>query len=195
MNDTVWPKDIMIPKLEEYGREITPCHPTPSRNAMHEVLDQYDHLTRTDEKPMRLHLCGNGSKFDDDGKQIGHCCANPDHIKIGTHKENMNMPDACTEEKRRKLSEAAKGENNPFYGKTHSEETKQKISATMKGIPKSEKTKQKMRKPKRKITCPHCGREIGINTFSRHEPVCKEKGIQHQIFDADVFMKNPPSLE
>ena len=30
-----------------------------------------------------------------------------------------------TEEQRKKLSEAQKGENNPFYSRKHSEETKQ----------------------------------------------------------------------
>jgi NUMOD3 motif len=42
------------------------------------------------------------------------------------------------------------GKNNPMFGKTRtvSEETKRKISKTSKGKPKSELTKQKMRKPK-----------------------------------------------
>lgn len=35
----------------------------------------------------------------------------------------------CTEETRKKLSEAGKGENNPFYGKTHSKETREKFAA------------------------------------------------------------------
>jgi group I intron endonuclease len=39
----------------------------------------------------------------------------------------------ATEETRKKLSEAMKGEKNPNFGKPMSEEQKQKISATMKG--------------------------------------------------------------
>jgi len=39
---------------------------------------------------------------------------------------------------------ARKGKNHPFYGKHHSEETRKKISETLKGIPLSEETKKKM---------------------------------------------------
>jgi len=49
-----------------------------------------------------------------------------------------------SEETKRKLSEAKKGERNPFYGKHLSEETKRKMSESTKGKPKSEETKRKM---------------------------------------------------
>ena len=161
MSNTIWPKLIMRKVMKKYGRKITPCHPTPSWEAMHKVLDEYDHLTRTEDKPHRLHLCGNGSKIVD-GKEIGHCCANPDHIKIGTHKENMNMPDAQSAEKRRKISELKKGENNPNWGKSPSDETKQKMREAMKGQPK--------------VTCPHCGKTGRGGTMHRwHFDKCKLK--------------------
>ena len=48
------------------------------------------------------------------------------------------------EESRKKLSETRKGENNPNYGKTLSEEHRKKIGKAMKGKTLSEKTKQKM---------------------------------------------------
>ena len=38
-----------------------------------------------------------------------------------------------SDETRRKISDAQKGENNPFYGKTHSDEFKQKISKIQSG--------------------------------------------------------------
>lgn len=58
-----------------------------------------------------------------------------------------------TDETKRKISEKAKvnnkGEKNPFYGKKHSEAAKKAISEAnkgkLKGIPKSEKTREKMR--------------------------------------------------
>jgi group I intron endonuclease len=44
----------------------------------------------------------------------------------------------CSEEKKQKISKANSGINNPFYGKTHSEETKQKIKESL--LKRREKT-------------------------------------------------------
>lgn len=46
-----------------------------------------------------------------------------------------------TDETRKKISNATKGEKNPFYGKKHTDETKQKISAAKKGMPGPNKGK------------------------------------------------------
>ncbi len=55
-----------------------------------------------------------------------------------------------TEETKRKISEATKGENNPFFAKSHTEETKQKISKNnaryFLGKKLPEETKQKISK-------------------------------------------------
>ena len=118
MSNTIWPKPEMHSEMQAEGRAISACRPMPSDHYMNEELDKYDHLTRTEDKPMRLHLCGNGITS-------GHNCANPDHIKIGTHKENMNMPDAIAARK----------------GRTHSDEAKQKISKAKKGKPSPMKGK------------------------------------------------------
>ena len=50
----------------------------------------------------------------------------------------------CSEETRKKMSEVRKGEKAPMYGKYHSEETKSKISESLKGKHHSEETKRKM---------------------------------------------------
>lgn len=49
----------------------------------------------------------------------------PEHRRL----HNMNMSD----DTRKKISEANKGEKNPMYGKHRSEETRQKMSEAMKG--------------------------------------------------------------
>lgn len=52
-----------------------------------------------------------------------------------------------SEETKRKISESVKGEKNGFYGKKHSEETKKKMSESHKGKnrkPKSEEHKRKI---------------------------------------------------
>ena len=49
-----------------------------------------------------------------------------------------------SEETRRKMSEMNKGKNNPMYGKSVSDETRRKISKTMKGRTFSEESKRKM---------------------------------------------------
>ena len=160
MKDTVWPKDIMIPEMEKYGREITPCHPMPSYKSMKKELEKYPHLKRTKEEPQWNHLCGNGGTS-------GHFCANPDHIILGDNKLNGNMPDAVLAkskamagrvfhpEHKEKLKKAKQKENHPMWGKSHSPETREKMSKTRKG------------KPMPKATCPHCGEIGGANNMKR----------------------------
>lgn len=58
---------------------------------------------------------------------------------------------SVSEETRKKLSEAQKGEKNNMYGKNHTEETKKKISETLKGRKFSEETKKKMSEKKKGI--------------------------------------------
>jgi hypothetical protein len=57
---------------------------------------------------------------------------------------NHNYGKSLSEETKRKMSEVKKGENNHNYGKSHSEETKRKISEVKKGKPPSEETKIKI---------------------------------------------------
>ena len=49
-----------------------------------------------------------------------------------------------SEETRRRMSEAKKGEKHPLYGKHHSLETRKKMSEANKGKHHSEETKRKI---------------------------------------------------
>jgi thiamine biosynthesis protein ThiC len=53
-------------------------------------------------------------------------------------------------------------------GKVLTAEHKAKISSSGKGIKKSEETKARMRKPKAKSACPHCGLLCAPHMMARH---------------------------
>jgi ribosomal protein S27AE len=77
-----------------------------------------------------------------------------------------------TEETKAKLSESKRGDRNPHYGKITSDEVKQKISDSLKGIKKKEHT------------CPHCGKVGGGGSMMRHHfDNCKYKGKQNDSVD------------
>lgn len=67
------------------------------------------------------------------------------HIKRGEKRKGIHH----TEETKQKISQSLKGENNPNYGKQRTEETKQKISKGNKGKKMSEESKQKMSNSKK----------------------------------------------
>ena len=83
-----------------------------------------------------------------------------------------------SEEQKQKQSEKMKGRyvgnNNPFFGKTHSLETLEKLKK-----PKSKEHIEKLRyilKNKPKIKCPHCNREMNeLNAKKWHFENCKMK--------------------
>ena len=57
----------------------------------------------------------------------------------------------CSEETKKKIGAALKGENNGMYGKKHSEETKNKIAETLKGKNTWAKGKHHSEETKKKI--------------------------------------------
>jgi 5-methylcytosine-specific restriction endonuclease McrA len=82
----------------------------------------------------------------------GRICSEEHRKKISESlKGNPNLGWAkgihLSEERKKRLSELGKGENNPFYGKKHSEETKKRISERAKGriYPKERREKVSIR--------------------------------------------------
>lgn len=109
-----------------------------------------------------------------------------------------------SDEFKEKMSNALSGENNPFFGKNHSEEsikkmveskigkknpnygksmkdsTKEKLSKALTGIKRSNDTKEKMSKAAKKRTyletkCPHCNKVGSHNMKRYHFDNCKWK--------------------
>jgi len=69
-----------------------------------------------------------------------------------------------SEETKRKTSEALLGRPSPMKGRKQSEESKAKMSAMRKGLPKL------------KVDCPHCQKSIAVNVAKRwHFDNCKDK--------------------
>lgn len=81
------------------------------------------------------------------------------------HKKGENNPlfgKHHTEESRKKMSEAMKGENNPLFGKHHSEETRRKMSEAKKGEKNSFFGKHHTDKTRRKMSESHKGKHWKI---------------------------------
>jgi group I intron endonuclease len=103
---------------------------------------------------------------------------------INKRKSEVMMGHSVSEDTKRKISEANKG-NTSRKGAKWSEESKKKLSdsckgreAPNKGVPHSEKTRANMRKPhkstgpKLRLSCIKCNKETTVNSFWRHKE-CK----------------------
>jgi hypothetical protein len=81
-----------------------------------------------------------------------------------------------------KLTESRQGERNGMYGKTHSEETRQKMRAQAVGRKQSPETIAKKSAAltgttREKKQCPHCSQLIAVNAYPRwHGDNCRSKG-------------------
>ena len=70
-------------------------------------------------------------------------CYNLKNSAIGFTSEDVKGKPK-SEEHKKKISQAKKGEKHPMYGKNHTEDSKRKISESLKGLKRSEDTKRKV---------------------------------------------------
>jgi len=93
-----------------------------------------------------------------------------------SHKRYYEINGGQSEEWRRKNSEGQKGRISPMKDKTHKDESKEKIKLWYEIVGFNEEQLTKMRKPREKVMCPHCGKIGGINAMHRfHFENCKFK--------------------
>lgn len=81
-----------------------------------------------------------------DGNKSNNCILNLEAMLGSTHSKLHNLGKTVSEETRKKISKAHKGKNNPFYGKSLSDEHKNKISNSLKNRVITEEHRLKIRK-------------------------------------------------
>jgi hypothetical protein len=108
----------------------------------------------------------------------------------------------CSEETKKKMSDAQKGEKNHNYGKHPSEETRKKMSDAHKGTHLSEETRKKMSDAKKGENNPNYGKHLSEETKKKLSDVNKGEnnpnyGKHHseetkkKMSDANKGEKNP----
>ena len=104
--------------------------------------------------------------------------------RVYTAEIRKNMSDGQMGKKYDRKGKCAEEKNN-FYGKTHSDSTKEKMRQKKLGTVLSQEHKDNVGKalkgrPKPKLTCPHCGKIGGAPQMKRHHfDNCKEKNNEY----------------
>jgi predicted GIY-YIG superfamily endonuclease len=101
------------------------------------------------------------------------------NVNISKGKKAKNLKH--TEQRKRQISEQTTGENNPMFGKKHSQESIERNRKSNTGKIVSEESRKKMSlsgKGKKRtriiIVCPHCGKEGDASNMKRwHYDNCK----------------------
>lgn len=161
------PKGCLCPYLDKYNgsgvvwRQIFKAHPGECSKEVLAVavskadIDNLEIRYIAEERAINPEGCVNIAN----GGDCGPVMCGEDNPNFGKHlseETKRKMSEAkrgekhhffgkhLSEETRRKMSEARKGENNPLFGKHFSEESKRKMSEAKRGKHHSDETKRKM---------------------------------------------------
>lgn len=177
--------------ISEIGRKDLGNGPLANKTGGGEGSIGYKHSEASKKK---ISLGGKGRIVSDAVKEklrenikFNNPMNNPDTIAKRSGKNHWNygkqgasFGKPVPEETRRKISESLKGNKNPNFGKPCSDARREAIRAATIGVKKS--TTINMRKPKRKEQCPHCGIwASGGNLAKWHLDNCKSKPIEANI--------------
>jgi transcription elongation factor Elf1 len=113
------------------------------------------------------------------GKETSFHSINKGYCKFCSNK-CANKGKRPSEETKKKLSNAKKGENNPFYGKHHSEKTKKKMSDAHIGKHHTEETKKKLSDTKK-------GKHLSEETKKKISD--SRKGENHPNYKGGISLK------
>lgn len=143
---------------------------------------------RTEEYKKKLSVAKKGIKLSQQtkekmriaqtGRKQGEACKEKLRNRVFSEETRAKISMAMkgrvfSEESKIKMQEAQKGKIAWNKGKNWTEETKAKMRR-----PKTEKQKEALRKPKKKMTCPHCGLEGGGGNMKRyHFNNCKYEAV------------------
>lgn len=113
-----------------------------------------------------------------------------DNLELMTREEHTSLHQRgkkFSDEHRRKIREALKGKNNPWYGKHHSDESKRKIGLGNKGKIVSEETKRKISESRNKS---------GYLNVSKHkDKTCKQGFTWRYIYYENGKRKEISSVD
>ena len=130
---------------EETLKKMSEAHSNISEKTRNKMSEAQKGKTLSEEHRKKLLEANKGRVMTEEHKKIISATHKGKKVSIETRKKMSdsakNKP-PVTDEAREKMSEARTGEKNHFYGKTHSEETRKKISEAASNM--SEETRKKM---------------------------------------------------
>jgi hypothetical protein len=145
---------LLIAEMRDLGFKLT---------NMTEGGDGAQGYKHTEEHKQRMSELQKGRVFTEEHRQA-MCKPKSEQGRKNIAEARLTTTYRPSEETKKKTSEALKGRPSPMQGRIQTDEAKAKMSAWRKG------------KPKPKVDCPHCNKQVAVNTAKRwHFDNCKSK--------------------